>query len=103
MSGRRHPDAHDPQLTEQDLAIAPLVGRYVRVVRSASGSARRSWLQAPTSRLGGSGTSTSEELQSAVAWSFADFSNFVEPYNGSRRLRLLLRQRTSTLVIRHLF
>jgi hypothetical protein len=37
MSAHEHPGAHEPQLTEQDLAIAALVGRYVE--RRESGGA----------------------------------------------------------------
>ena len=43
-----------------------------------------------------------EELKRAVSWLFSDFLDFVEPYDGSRGLRLLLRQRTSTLVGRYM-
>jgi hypothetical protein len=37
MSAHEHPGAHEAQLTEQDLAIAALVGRYVE--RRESGGA----------------------------------------------------------------
>jgi hypothetical protein len=37
MSAYEHPGSHEPQLSEQDLAIATLVGRYVE--RRESGGA----------------------------------------------------------------